>query len=117
MSKCQLFKTQLNYLGHKISADGLEPLPGKLEVIKNLAPTKNVDEACQILELLGYYRSFALAFADITMPITNSLKKNTPFIWSKECQVALDYLKEIFCNKPLLQSPIPTRITYYTQML
>ena len=30
LSKCQLFKTQLNYLGHKISADGLELLPEKL---------------------------------------------------------------------------------------
>ena len=25
LSKCQSFKTQLHYLGHKISADGLEP--------------------------------------------------------------------------------------------
>ena len=40
LSKCQFFKTQLYYLGHKISADGLEPLPEKLEAIKNLAPTK-----------------------------------------------------------------------------
>ena len=46
LSKCQLFKTQLHYQGHKISADGLEPLPEKLEAIKNLAPAKNVDEAC-----------------------------------------------------------------------
>ena len=45
LSKYQFFKTQLHYLGHKISADGLELLPMKLEVIKNLATTKNVDEA------------------------------------------------------------------------
>ena len=60
LSKFQFFKTQLHYLGHKISADGLEPLPEKLEVIKNLAPTKNVDEAHQILGLLGYYKYFYL---------------------------------------------------------
>ena len=102
LSKCQFFKTQLHYLGHKISADGLEPLPDKLEAIKNLAPTKNVDKAHQILGLLGYYRSFAPVFVDIITPITNLLKKNTPFVWSKQCQDALDYLKEIFCNKPIL---------------
>ena len=83
LTKCQFFKTQLHYLGHRISADGLEPLPEKLEVIKNLAPAKNVDEAHQILGLLGYYRSFAPAFADITMQITNLLKKNKPFVWSR----------------------------------
>ena len=27
LSKCQFFKTQLHYLEHKISADGLQPLP------------------------------------------------------------------------------------------
>ena len=102
LSKCQFFKTQLHYLGHRISADGLEPLPEKLDTIKNLGPAKNMDEACQILGLLGYYRSFAPAFVDITTPITNLLKKNTPLVWSKQCQDALDYLKEIFCNKPIL---------------
>ena len=55
LSKCQLFKKQLHYLGHKISAEGLEPLPENLKAIKNLAPAKNIDEACQILGLLGYY--------------------------------------------------------------
>ena len=109
LSKCQFFKSQLHYLGHNISANGLELLPEKLEVIKNLVPAKNMDEALQILGLLGYYRSFAPAFTDITISITNLLKKNTPFVWSKECQNTLDYLKEIFCNKPMLQFPDPNK--------
>ena len=109
LSECQFFKTQLHYLGHKISADGLELLPEKLEAIKNLAPAKDMDEAHKILGLLGYYRSFAPAFADITIPITNLLKKNTPFVWSQQCQYAQDYLKDIFCNKPILLFPNPSK--------
>ena len=81
--KCQFFKIQLHYLGHKISADGLELLPEKLDAIKKLAPAKNVDEASQILGLLGYYQPFSLAFADITIPITNLLKKNVLLIGHK----------------------------------
>ena len=77
LSKCQFFKTQLHYLGHKISANGLELLSKKLKAIKNLAPAKNMDEAHKILGFLGYYRSFTPAFADITIPITSLLKKNT----------------------------------------
>ena len=76
------FKTHLHYLGHRISANGLEPLPEKLEAIKNLASTRNVDEACWILGLLGYYRSIVPAFANIAQPITSLLKKITPFVWS-----------------------------------
>ena len=55
LSKHQFFKTHLHYLGHKISANGLQLLPEKLDAIKKLAPAKNVDKACQILGLLGYY--------------------------------------------------------------
>ena len=75
LSKCQFFKTHLHYLGHRISANGLEPLPEKLEAIRNLAPTKNVDKARHILGFLGYCRSFIPAFADITLQITSLLKK------------------------------------------
>ena len=104
-SKCQYFKTHLHYLGHRISANGLEPLPEKLKAIRNLAPIRNVDEAHHILGLLGYYRLFVPAFTDSSLPIAILLKKNTPFIWSYKCQQALEYLKEIFCNKLLLQFP------------
>ena len=102
-SKCQFFKTHLLSLGDRISVDGLEPLPEKLDTIKSLAPPRNIDTSCQVLGLLDYYRSFIPAFTDITLPITNLLKKNTPFIWSNKCQLALDYLKEIFYNKLILQ--------------
>ena len=53
LGKCQFFLPHLHYLGHRISANGMEPLPEKLEAIKNLAPTRNIDKACQILGLLG----------------------------------------------------------------
>ena len=109
LSKCQFFKSHLHYLGHRISANGFEPLPEKLKAIEHPAPARNVDDACHILRLLGYYRSFIPTFANITLPITNLLKKNTPFIWSSKYQQALDYLKEIFCNKPLLQFPDPKK--------
>ena len=92
-----------------ISANGLKPLPEKLEAIRNLAPTRNIDKAHHILGLLGYYRSFIPAFANIILPITSLLKKNTPLIWSDKCQLALEYLKKIFCNKLLLQFPDPNK--------
>ena len=68
-----------------------------------------MDEAHQILGLLGYCQLFAPAFTDITIPITNLPKKNVPFVWSKQCQAMFDYLKENFCSKPILQFPNPNK--------
>ena len=37
------------------------------------------------------------------------IKKNIPFNWSQKCQTSLDYLKDIFCSKPILQFPDPNK--------
>ena len=34
-SKCELFKTEIKFLGHMVSADGINPLPDKLESIRD----------------------------------------------------------------------------------
>ena len=40
MSKCKFFQSQVKYLGHIISADGISPDPEKVSAIQNLkAPT------------------------------------------------------------------------------
>ena len=35
-SKCNFFKAHVQYLGHLISGKGIEPVPEKLESIKNM---------------------------------------------------------------------------------
>ena len=39
-SKCDFFKSQIHYLGHLISEDGISPLPDKLDSIKNMLAPK-----------------------------------------------------------------------------
>ena len=55
MGKCSFFKTQIQYLGHLISGDGVEPLPEKLESIKKMPPPTMPKEIKQFLGLVGYY--------------------------------------------------------------
>ena len=39
-SKCNYFKTHVQYLGHLVSGNGIKPLPEKLESVKKMpAPT------------------------------------------------------------------------------
>ena len=65
MGKCNFFKTHIQYLGHLISGDGVEPLPEKLESIKNIPPPTMPKEIKQFLGLVGYYQKFILRFTDI----------------------------------------------------
>ena len=56
LEKCCFFKKHIQYLGHLISADGIQPLPEKLESIAKMPAPKNPKEVKQFLGLVGYYR-------------------------------------------------------------
>ena len=84
-SKCDFFKSEIHYLGHLISADGISPLPDKLDTIKNMSAHKDMKEIKQFLELTGYSKKIVPRFADITRPLTQLIKKETKFVWTPEC--------------------------------
>ena len=69
-SKCDFFKSEIHYLGHLISPEGISPLPNKLDCIKHIPAPKNTKEIKQFLDLTGYYRKFVPRFADISRPMT-----------------------------------------------
>ena len=85
-SKCDFFKSEIHYLGHLISAEGISPLADKLDTIKNMPVPKDTKEIKQFLHLTGYYRKFVPRFADILRPLTALMKKEMKFMWTAACQ-------------------------------
>ena len=74
LEKCCFFKKHIQYLGHLISADGIQPLPEKLESIAKMPAPKNPKEVKQFLGLVGYYRKFVPRFTDISRVLTHLTK-------------------------------------------
>ena len=68
-SKCDFFNKHIHYLGHLISADGIQPLKDKLDMIHDMPAPRNSKEVKQFLGLAGYYRKFVLHFADLSRPL------------------------------------------------
>ena len=102
-SECDFFKSEIHYLGHLISPEGISPLPNKLDCIKHMPVPKNAKEIKQLLGLTGYYRKFVPGFADISRPLTTLTKKDRKFEWTPACQNSLNLLKEILCGEPVLK--------------
>ena len=48
-SKCNFLKAHIQYLGHLISGKGIEPVPEKLESIKEMPAPKNTQRSKTIL--------------------------------------------------------------------
>ena len=102
-SKCDFFKSEIHYLGHLISPEGISPLPNKLDCIHHMPAPKNVKEIKQFLGLTGYYTKFVPRFADISRPLTTLMKKDKKFEWTPTCQKSFDLLKETLCGEPVLK--------------
>ena len=102
-SKCHFFKSEIHYLGHLISPEGISPLPNKLDCIQHMPVPKNVKEIKQFLGLTGYYRKFVPRFADISRPLTTLTKRDKKFEWTPTCQKSFDLLKETLCGEPELK--------------
>ena len=101
-SKCDFFKSEIHYLGHLISPEGISPLPNKLDSIKHMPAPNSTKEIKQFLGLTGYYRKFVPRFADISRPLTTLTKKDAKFEWTSACQKSFELLKEALCGEPVL---------------
>ena len=108
-SKCNFFKKHIQYLGHLVSGEGIEPLPEKLEAVRKMPPPTTPKEIRQFLGLVGYYRKFVPKFADIARPLTNLTKLDVPYEWTNKCQEAFEFLKQMLLKEPILKYPDPSK--------
>ena len=104
-AKCHLLQSEVLFLGHIVSVNGLLSNPALLENVKNWNPPKDVKQIQQFIGLCNYYRRFIYGFSDLASPITELTKKDVPFRWSEECQNAFDLLKQALCSAPILAYP------------
>ena len=105
-SKCAWEQTRIEYLGLVIDGDTLTIDPKKAEGLWDWPRTLNtVKEVRSILGVLGYQRPFIQNYTNIARPLVTLTKKDQPFIWTEECQSALNTLIDIILNNPSLQQP------------
>ena len=100
--KCHFFREEIEYMGHTVTPEGIRPCGDKVKVVQELQPSTTVREVKGLIGFASYYRRFVPNFSKLVRPLTYLTKKNREFIWTAECQNALDKLKEILAERPLL---------------
>ena len=76
VDKCEFGKSELTFLGHKISKDGIEPLAEKVDAIKNFSIPTSVKKLRTFLGMVNHYRRFIKGCALVLKPLETLLAKS-----------------------------------------
>ena len=79
--KCQLFKKEVDFLGHVINEQGVHTNPQKIECVKNWPLPENIIELRSFLGLCSYYRRFIANYSHVANPLTRLTEKDQKFNW------------------------------------
>lgn len=105
-SKCEFYKSDIEFLGHVVSADGIMPNPEKVSTVRDWVPPTSRLGVMSFLGLAGYYRRFIKGFAKIAAPLTDLTGKNLlKFEWTPKCQTAFDTLKGALVSSAVMRVP------------
>ena len=101
-SKCLLMSPEVEYLGHKISSEGLHPTPEKVKAIQEAPKPQSVTELKSFLGLLSYYSKFLPNMSTTLAPLYSLLQKNRKWEWRREQQQAFESAKALLQSDALL---------------
>ena len=107
--KCQLFRTELQYMGNTIFIKEkrvcVTPLRSRLEAIQKLKPPMNQKGCRSFAGVVNFVSIFCPKLQKLLKPIYELTKKGRPFIWGDEQQKAFDKIKSRLLNQPVLTMP------------
>ena len=108
LSKTQLAKTTIKFLGHELHANNIRATEKTTLAIKNWPVPSNEKEIKAFLGLVNYYRKTCYAFSQISSPLNKLLRKDNPYKSGPlplEALNAFNELKTRLCQRPCLRAP------------
>lgn len=109
LSKCGFFQTEIHYLGHVVSKEGIAVDSEKIKAIMEWVAPKSVNEVISFMGLAGYYKRFIKNFSQISYPITSLQRKGKKFEWTEECEASFEQLKNLLVHAPVLHIADPEK--------
>lgn len=92
-SKCEFLKDEIDFLGYRLTKDGLLPQPKKIAAIMKAPRPNNVHELKSYLGMLNYYSKFLPNLSNQLAPLYDLLKKDMKWIWTRKQQSAFEHSK------------------------
>jgi len=105
VNKCRFFATEIKFLGYQVSSEGMTMNKERVTAIMNIGQPTSKRQLQAFLGVVNYFRVFVHRFAIIAEPLYSLLRKNVPFVWTSEHTDAMETLKKILANAPIVRFP------------
>lgn len=105
--KCEFRKGEVEYFGHRISAEGISPTEDRVRAISEMPAPCNVAELRRVVGMINYLGRFVPDLASVISPMTDLLKSDKAWTWESPQQEAFERVKSLLTRTPVL--------TFYNQ--
>jgi transposase InsO family protein len=110
-NKCLFAVPELDFLGHRVSAPGIAPLPDRVAALQRRQRPSTVKELQGFLGAVNFYCRFVPTAARILRPLTDALrggpKPSSAVEWSSAMERSFVDVKNALARATLLAHPSP----------
>ena len=114
LNKCEFMKTEVEFLGHRLTPEGIQTQLEKVEAVKKWpVPFTTAKQAKSFLGVAVWYRVFIPHFSTLAAPLYDLTSTRKKFVWTEECARSVEALKQALSEAPVLarwERDLPTRI-------
>ena len=105
-NKCVFGACELDFLGHRVSAVGVRPLPEKVRAVTEYQVPQTVKSLQRFLGMLNFYRRFLPNIAAVLRPLTDALAGAPKrVVWTPPMTSAFEEAKRRLAHATLLVHP------------
>ncbi len=102
LTKCEFLTPRIKFLGHEVDEQGIHTVDDKIAAVAQFPQPKTLENVRSFLGITGYYCPFIKNFAARANPLTQLLKKDTPFHWGSEQESSFKDLKHTLTHATVL---------------
>ena len=92
-AKIRIGIRKCKFYGFNLSEKGMEPSEKNLDPVEKMTIPKNRSEVRSVLGVFNQFRHFFVRYDRLVLHIQKLLRKNEPFVWSKEAQKGYDHIR------------------------
>ena len=102
-NKMKLRLTEVKYIGHILSSEGLKPDPDKVRAVNEMPIPEDKKAVQRLIGCVNYLAKFLPSLSQIAEPLRRLSDKDAHFEWLQHHSEAFDQIKEMLTSDPVLK--------------